>query len=148
MGIRVTPIEHSMPTATVAPTISWSRFPRSVLRAVRRFLVSLKASLVRRVRRPPRHCRDVTAVLRRIPYISRDELWACKQFGILPGAMPVLSLQPHLNDAHCTKCEVGGEVVSVSVSHTIRMVWYICPMCGNDWHVSQELPRGRVLPFR
>jgi hypothetical protein len=62
--------------------------------------------------------------------------------------MSVVSLPSYRRDPLCPKCEDEGQAVSVGIGQNLRMLKYVCPTCSHEWFISQEMPRGRVLPFR
>jgi hypothetical protein len=61
--------------------------------------------------------------------------------------MSILSLPPYRDEAPCPRCESRGQAVSVGAGPDLRMICYACTMCGHEWFTSEEMPRGRVLPF-
>jgi hypothetical protein len=62
--------------------------------------------------------------------------------------MSVISLPPYRHESACPKCKGDALGMSVSLWLNLRMVRYICALCGHEWFISEEMPPCHILPFR
>jgi hypothetical protein len=67
---------------------------------------------------------------------------------MLGAPMQTLSWQSGLQEIVCPKCEGRGIATHVAIGHTTSVVDYVCLKCAHEWFETQQLPRGRILPFR
>jgi hypothetical protein len=108
------------------------------------FVTIFAISLRTRTRKPPKPNWPTTsgsAIPHQVDCASATD-WPCY------AALSVVSLPPYRHESVCPKCKGSALAMSIAIGLNVRMVRYICAICGHEWCASQDVHSCHVLPFR